>query len=165
MKNNAIEEFYKQYHNDVFLYALSLCNNFYEAESLTSDTFYKALLNVGNIKSNAKYWLLKVCKNTYIDKLRSHKHLKENYYDPNEVTDNISILDTLIKNEDTKALYKAILKLNNPYRECVLLYYFHRYPMKEIAQMLNISAGSVRTIIYRSRIKLKQNLKEVNHEL
>lgn len=163
MKNNPLEQFYKQYYNEVFLYALSLCNSYYVAESLTSDTFYKALLNINKLKGHAKYWLFRVCKNNYIDLLRRKKPAKINNSDC--LTDNLSILDQLIKDEQNRKLYKAILQLKHPYKECILLYYYHKYTMKDIATLMKISNGSVRTIIYRARLKLKTYLKEENYEV
>ena len=67
MKNDDLEEVYSLYAKQVYLYARSLCNNHYMAEELTSDTFYKALLSLDGKSTSIKYWLLRVCRNLFLE--------------------------------------------------------------------------------------------------
>lgn len=73
MKKDDLEQIYKAYYHEIYLYALSLCKNTLEAEEITSDTFYKALLCAEIQSDSIKYWLLRVCKNIFIDQARLKK--------------------------------------------------------------------------------------------
>lgn len=68
MKKDWVEEMYQHYYRDVYLYAYSLCGNHYAAQELCSDTFFKALSSCDESTGSIRYWLLRVCKNCYIDR-------------------------------------------------------------------------------------------------
>ena len=46
MKQDALEESYRAYRQDLYLYALSLCRDPVLADELTAETFYRALLSL-----------------------------------------------------------------------------------------------------------------------
>ena len=58
MKKDELEEIYRLYYKDIYLYALSLARNRQDAEELASDAFYKALLSLetksGNVERSFK---------------------------------------------------------------------------------------------------------------
>ena len=69
MKNETLENIYLTYYHEVYLYTLSLCGNVHMAEDLTSETFYKALLSLEGQRQNVKFWLFKVSRNLFYDRL------------------------------------------------------------------------------------------------
>lgn len=162
MRSDDLEQIYQLYYKDVFLYALSFCKDEHVADSLTSDTFYKALMHMEHIPEHMKPWLLRVCKNSYLDMLRKNKGLQWVEMEHLGMTCAEDSLDNLLCNERNKNLYKAIIKLEKPYRECILLFYFLDYSMSEVAKSMQMSVGAVRTAVHRARKMLKELLKEEN---
>ena len=77
MKNDIIEEVFSKYYNDALLYTLSLTKNYPIAESIVSDAYYTALKTADGEVNNFKAWLLKVCRNLYLNALRKNKRLTE----------------------------------------------------------------------------------------
>ncbi|MCM0706262.1 hypothetical protein NBH08_15265 [Faecalicatena sp. BF-R-105] len=73
MKQDALEESYRAYRQDLYLYALSLCRDPVLADELTAETFYRALLSLEADASSVRCWLLRVCKNLFYDLLRRRK--------------------------------------------------------------------------------------------
>ena len=73
MKPDAMEEAYKKYHKELYLYALSLCRDETLAEDLVSETFYKGFIGSNRSEENFKYWLFRILKNHFID-LKRKKH-------------------------------------------------------------------------------------------
>ena len=69
MKKDEIEEIYRLYYKDVYLYALSLARNRQDAEELASDAFYKALLSLETKNGSVSYWLFSVCRNIFINQM------------------------------------------------------------------------------------------------
>ncbi len=63
-----------------------------------------------------------------------------------------------MKQEQVNALRKAITKLPDRQHEVIRLYFFDGFDFDEIADIMQINEQSVRNLIYRSILKLKQNL-------
>ena len=159
MKHDEIEQVYRRYSKEVYLYALALCKNHYVAEELTSDTFYKALLSIDESRVGINYWLLHVCKNLFIDlcrkKYREPLSLKE------EITsDGANPLDTVLKNDERGNLYCAILALPPADREMLTMFYFLDCDIAQIALHIGRTAGATKTGLSRARVRLRKLLEE-----
>ena len=157
MKKDIIDQVYKQYYQDLYLYIFSLCKNHHQTESLVSDTFFKAILSLEGNELHLKYWLLRVGKNLWLDSLKKKRpiSLSEDCIDHRSEP-----LDQMISNEEQRTLYDSILDLPDHCREILIYYYFNDLSLKEIAAIKKISPGAARTLLYRSRIKLAEKLEE-----
>ena len=160
MKNQALEKLYEKYHYELYLYSLALCKNNHTAQELVSDTFFKAILSLDDDNTEIKYWLFRVCKNIWIDKIRKTRNEGLSYEENVEIVVKDDIVDSLIVKEEHEELYKQIMNLPLNYRVVITLYYFCDMPLKIIAQNLNMSPGSVRTLLFRARQKLKNFIEE-----
>lgn len=158
MKKDDLEQIYKTYYHEIYLYALSLCKNTLEAEDITSDTFYKALLCAELQNESIKYWLLRVCKNIFIDQARQKKRRPVTPLEDIGSSSYDNVLERMIQNEDAKVLYHCILQLPDRYRELIYMFYFMNYSLKEIAHFTCQSTGTTRTALCRSRDKLRSIL-------
>lgn len=69
-------------------------------------------------------------------------------------------LDKIIKSEERKKVYCEVLKLQQSYKEIIILYYYCSLSLKEIGVIVGISEGAARTLLFRARKKLKESLKE-----
>ncbi len=154
MKHDIIEELFRKYYNDILLYALSLARNSLLAEEIVSETFYTALKTADGEVHNFKAWLLKVCKNLYLNSLRKTKRLQE--LDENINDKNESALENIIRKEEYRALYRAISLLNPSYREIIVLFYFENLSVKEIALVTNKSESAIKVLLFRGREALKK---------
>ena len=72
MDHDLVGQLFKKYYNDVLLYAMSLTKNASEAEDLVSEAFFKALVTSDDVK-NCKAWILKVCRNLFLNKIRKRR--------------------------------------------------------------------------------------------
>ncbi len=160
MKNNKLEQIYIKYHIELYLYALSLCQNHHQAQDLVSETFYKALLSLDHNKDYIKFWLFRVCKNIFLDNIRKNKHLIKIDNIEELVSLEESPIDKLINSDERKQLYYQVLKLSPSYKEAIILHYYCNFSLKEIATAINISEGAAKTLLFRARQKLKTELKE-----
>lgn len=162
MKNAGIEAIYHRYANDVYLYALALCKNHHLAEELTSDTFYKALLSMDGGSPHIKYWLLRVCKNSFLDTCRKKRR------EPASLVESLTVdiagadtpLEAILKNEARQTLYRALLRLSPAEREVLTLFYFLDCSVLQIATQTGRTLGAVKTALSRARARLKHQLEE-----
>lgn len=159
MKHDIIEELFLKYYNDTLLYTLSLTKNYPLAEEIVSDAFYTALKTADGEVSNFKAWLLKVCRNLYLNRLRKDKRLEE--LDENMADMSESALESIIRKEEYRALYHAISLLNSSYKEVITLFYFEDLSVKDIALVTGKSEAVVKVTLFRGREALKKILETV----
>ena len=95
-------------------------------------------------------WLTKVCindcKNVFALPFRKHKSLEDEY--------DLSTFDKYFNID----LYNAVLSLNKKERLVVMLFYYDDLPIKEISALAGIKESTVKSLLKRSREKLKQRL-------
>lgn len=160
MKGDLLEELYGRYYNEVYLYAYSLCKNHHTAQELCSDTFFKALISCDGEMASIKYWLLRVCKNCYIDLWRKAQKRNAPLIEEMVPAEDGDPLEHILQKETQRSLYKAVLQLPESNREAILLFYFQGLSGQEIAAITGRTPGAVRTLLYRAKIQLRDLLKE-----
>lgn len=164
MVTDDLENLYIKYHRELYLYAFSLCKNYHLAEDLTSDTFFKAMISLDEESSYIKYWLFRVCKNLFLDRLREDKKISQSKVPEDISSRKETPLDSLIDSEEKKELYELVLKLSPSYREMIILYYYCDMSLKEIARTTGLKENNARVLLFRARKKLKILLEEGENE-
>lgn len=156
MKRDIIEELFKQYYNDALLYTLSLTKNPSLAEDIVSEAFFTALKSTDGEILNFKAWLLKVCRNLFLNTLRKSKHLTE--LNDQMADESQTVLDAIIKREEYRSLYHAITRLKPSHKEVITLFYYENLSVKEIALVTGKSEAAVKVTLFRAREALKKIL-------
>jgi RNA polymerase sigma-70 factor (ECF subfamily) len=158
MNNKSLEELYKLYSNEVYLYAFSLCKNHHDAQELVSDTFFKALISLDKSDVDFKYWLLRVCKNSWLDGIKKKKYLLDKPFEDILSIFEIDMFISLVKKDQQRIIFEAIQHLPQTYKEIIILYYYCNVPLKGISEIMKISPGASRMLISRARKYLKERL-------
>ena len=155
-----MEEFFRKYYNDALLYTVSLSRNRAIAEDVVSNAFYKALTKPDAEKDEAhfKAWLFTVCRNEYFSICRKRARRNETELDGAVADDSEEVADKIIKDENYRALYRAIELLPDNQRELITLFYFENLAIKEIARIVGKSEGSVKVSLCRARDNLRRLL-------
>jgi RNA polymerase sigma-70 factor (ECF subfamily) len=153
MRNEALEKLFIKHYNEAKLYMVSMCRDSSLADELVSEAFLRAFSSIDEEKAGFKFWLFKVARNLWIDYLRKGKRIGE--LTENIKSDEEDVVSSIIKQEEYKALYRAISLLKDNYREVILLYYFEGMSVSEIAGILGQSIENVKTQMFRARSKLR----------
>jgi RNA polymerase sigma-70 factor (ECF subfamily) len=156
MKHDVIEELFKKYYNDALLYTLSLTKSYPLAEEIVSDAFYTALRTADGEVQSFKAWMLRVCRNLFLNGERKNKRIKE--LDESIADESENALEGIIRKEEYLALYRAISLLSPSYKEVITLFYFEDLSIKEIASVIGKSEEVVKVSLYRGREALKKIL-------
>lgn len=159
MDKELLEQLYRRYYAPAMLYCTALCGDQYLAQDIVADAFVKACISLPDDVPSFRYWLLRVCRNLWIDHQRRQKHFS--YEDPSAYISGSYTPETeYLKKEQHKALWRAMDALSPPDRELVVLHYFSGLSLQEIAPMINISYAAVRQRMVRLRRELKIRLEE-----
>lgn len=145
--------------------ALKLTKHFDDAEDLIQDTYYKALKNKDKYTpgTNLKGWLYTIMKNTFINNYRKSK-LQNTFVDE---TDNKYFIDQGMNNRvefadaevDQEYIMKQIDSIEKNYVEAFMMH-FNGYKYEEIAEILAIPLGTVKSRIFLARKKMMAKLED-----
>lgn len=159
MDADLLEELYRKHYPSVLLYCTCLCGNEQLAQDLVADAFVKAYLSLPNDVPSFRYWLLRVCRNLWIDHLRKQKW--EAGSAPLEyISSNDTLESRYLRDEQYRLLWKCILELQPLDRELVTLHYFSGLGLQEAATILGKSYEATRQRMVRLRKTLKQRMEE-----
>ena len=163
----AVEQFICQYQSGVFRLALSVLQDEHEANDVTQDTFIAALkaLNGYQDYSSIKAWLYTITMNMSRSRLRKRKTIENlkrtmTVLFQAEFQKQISPEDAVVQNEKDQSLWCALQNLGEKHRLPVLLYYYHELPVSEIAEILQISEGTVHSRLFTARTRLRLEMQE-----
>jgi RNA polymerase sigma-70 factor, ECF subfamily len=155
------EEYLALYKDDVYRVALYFTKNKDDAEDLTQDAFIRAYTFFHRFRNdtNFKAWILKIMRNIYITQVKKKRPTAEHNdeqlfgYETNKNTEN-QVLDAM----RTKEVQQAINKLPDEFREVIILCELEGHSYEEIARIIDIPVGTVRSRLHRGRMILKERL-------
>ncbi len=145
-------------HQQSYLWSLNCC---YFDEEMAKDVLQTVYLKIYegralyNRKATLKSWLFSVIKYTSVDLMRKHKRradkLRETHKQIVETEEGIR--------EDNQGLFMKLLRsLSSQQCQVLTLAFYHDLTLEEIAGLLKLSIGSVRTHYGRGKENLKRLL-------
>ena len=159
MRSDAVEELFKEHYNDAYLYTLTITKNAQEAEDIVSVAFFRALNTADKKIRDFKPWLLRVCRNEIYT--RGRKSGKTAALEGDVADEAESAVEKVIRDEEYRALHKAIGLLPANLREILVLFYFEEMSVKEIADIVGKTEVNVRVSLYRGREEMKKLLEAI----
>lgn len=147
------ERLYKEYRGKVLSYIRSRVNCLQDAEDLCEDVFVKAFSSSADYdaeKASPGTWIYTITRNTVIDYYRKVRPTVEI---PEDLADDDTPEESVIGAELLEQLAKALEGLPEDLTEIIVLCYYDRLPLTEIAAKLNMSYGMVK-IRHQKALKL-----------
>ena len=173
----AYRELLTRYERPVFSLIFRMVRDRETAEDLAQETFIKVLNNLDRYSPEFKFssWLFKIANNLTIDHLRRRRVDTISIEGaPDAVTaesaraTSIAVvsagespLEELESKELGTAIERAIGKLRPEYRACIMLRHVEDKSYEEIAEIVKLPLGTVKTYIHRARHELRAALGEV----
>jgi len=173
---NAFRQLVELYKVKIYRLAYDLTGNSMDAEDLSQDVFLKAYRSLEKFRGDAKFgtWLYRITVNTCLDN-RNKKSLSM-----------ITPLSSTVHEEDSSPLEqagssvspdqaaeasiiqsnieRALERLTPREKTVFMLRHYHDLPLKEIAETLEISIGSVKTLLFRAIRRLQGELSMYRQE-
>lgn len=156
----------------LYNFALRLTTDPNDAEDLVQDTIVKAYRFFSSYEkgTNAKAWMFRILKNSFINNYRKTSK-KPSQVDYDEVssyyesiraerTDTSDLENLMFREMMDDDLSNALKRLPEDFRTVVLLCDVEGYTYEEIANMLDVPIGTIRSRLHRGRNLLKTELLE-----
>jgi RNA polymerase sigma factor (sigma-70 family) len=142
----------KVYGNTILRLSYSYLHNLSDAEDVLQDTLLSLMRNKPAFSSpeHEKAWLMRVAINLCKNKLKS------SWFKTLEIPENLQVESIA---EDESEVLEAVHNLPIKYREVIHLFYYEGYSTFEISSLLQKKESTVRSLMHRSREKLKKALK------
>lgn len=156
----------------LYNFALRLTTDPNDAEDLVQDTIVKAYRFFSSYEkgTNAKAWMFRILKNSFINNYRKTSK-KPSQVDYDEVssyyesiraerTETSDLENLMFREMMDDDLSMALKRLPEDFRTVVLLCDVDGYTYEEIANMLDVPIGTIRSRLHRGRNLLKTELLE-----
>ncbi len=176
----AYRELVRRYQRPVFSLIYRMVRNRELAEDLSQDTFVKVLNALATYRPEFKFssWVFKIANNVAIDQLRRRElDTLSLEGSPHATTPDAieattlefgsggeSALDEVANRELGSEIEQAIARLRPEYRSCILLRHVEDRSYEEIAEILDLPLGTVKTYIHRARHELRAMLEHLKEE-
>ena len=168
----AFEILVKRYKNPLMNYVFRFLGDYELCNDVVQETMIKVYRYKDSYRSIAKFstWIYTIAGNLAKTELQRQKRRKmfsinaygkdndENYEIPDNRYRPDTETDSGIKNE---IIQKAILKISLAYRQAVILRDIQELSYEEIAEIMNITVGTVKSRINRERLQLQKLLKHI----
>jgi RNA polymerase sigma-70 factor (ECF subfamily) len=170
----AFRELIRRYQRPIFSIIYRMVGDRELAEDLAQETFIKVLNAIDSYRPEHKFssWIFKIANNAAIDHLR-RRELDTLSLDgaPDALTTERreatalqvrdrteSPLEELEARELGSQIEQAIGRLRPEYRSCIMLRHVEGRAYEEIAEILGLPLGTVKTYIHRARAELRAQL-------
>jgi len=170
----AYRELIRRYERPLFSLLYRMVRDRELAEDLAQETFIKALNAIESYRPEYKFssWIFKIANNAAIDHLRRREldtlSLEGSpHAETPEAVEATALqigdrqespLDAVEARELGGQIKQAIAQLRPEYRSCILLRHVEGRAYEEIAEILGLPLGTVKTYIHRARNELRQAL-------
>lgn len=173
-EETAYRELVRRYERPLFSLLYRMVRDRELAEDLAQETFVKALNAIESYRPEFKFssWIFKIANNAAIDHLRRREldtlSLEGSpHAETPEAVEATALqigdrqespLDEVEARELGGEIEAAIAKLRPEYRSCILLRHVEGRAYEEIAEILGLPLGTVKTYIHRARNELRREL-------
>lgn len=174
---SAFEELVYATERTVYNMALRACGgDEHDASDLSQDIYIKLWRSIPSFRGDSSFntWLYRIVQNAAADMARKAARertvsLTVEGEDGEDGRDEMDIEDTaptpegaLMESESSLSVMQALGKLTENHRRIVVLRYMDGFSVTEIADILNIDEGTVKSRLFRAREKLKKLLEKGN---
>ena len=153
----AGEQFVIEHYEAIFRFLRNLTGSKEDAEDLTQQTFLRAWEALPSFRgdSSLSTWLHSIAYREYTHWLRSRRE----FVPLDEIVDMPD--EQANQNLEAVLLRWAIYRLDPEHREVFVLYYVQGFSVSEIAKIIGVPAGTVKSRLFFARQKLKELLSDV----
>lgn len=159
--NEFMEYVLYNYKNKIYIITQNL-NHSYMADDMVQQTLIQVFRELHNFKYDSSFnsWFHRITVNCVLmskrklniwEKRRDSKTVDDHadqdidvfFYNPSDNMDNKILLET------------CIAKLAEGYKAVILMHYYEGYNVEEIANLLNVTEGCIKSQLFKARNKLK----------
>lgn len=163
----AFELIVKQYEKKVYNLALRYLKNHDDALDISQEVFLQVYQNLAQFRGDAQFstWVYRVTFNKCVDTLRKQQKIRKNvvmsvddeiFFETGG--DRISVEQEYECRETLAAVMRIVDTLPDEQKAVVLLRYIKDLSYAQIAEILGVAEGTVKSRLNRARLKIKEQM-------
>ncbi len=149
-----VADLFERYHDAIFAYLYRLVDDRDLAHDLAQESFlrvFRARKRLPQVE-NQRAWIYRVARNVALNALKRRQRFT---WLPWREAD-LPTTDPIAESEQSISVEQALSALAPKYREPLLLYSHYGLSVREVAQVVGISEGAVKTRLFRAREMFRQ---------
>jgi RNA polymerase sigma-70 factor, ECF subfamily len=161
---HIFSELVNRYKNKVFSLVYRFTNDYGDAQDISQEVFINVFRKLYTFSEKASFstWVYRISYNYCIDWTRKNKKRlrQEPVYDEQiELADTgMNVEESFLEMQKRVHLRKAILQLDEKYRNVLILFHFQELSYEEIGEVMQLPVKTVETRLYRGRQQLRKYL-------
>lgn len=154
----SLEKLYLTYKTSVFRLALVMLNDWFLAEDVVQETFFKVQKNAKLFRygTNERAWIMTIAHNVAIDILKK----REKEIVQEEVINEKSIYEDMMSGDNREGFLHLIQPLNDLDKQIVSLHLIGGLKHREIAQIIGMNGNTVKKRYERAIKKIAQGMEK-----
>ncbi|MBW7452731.1 sigma-70 family RNA polymerase sigma factor [Paenibacillus sepulcri] len=156
----AFADLVKRYKGHVYRFAVGMLRDRMDAEDVSQETFVKAFYSLSSLDNEYAFssWIIRIVSNLCKDRLKKRGNEQRFRDEPDE-----SVIDRRSTDpSETWSLEDALSRLSVDHREVLLLHDVQGYRYEEIADMVEVPLGTVKSRLFAARMALRKELGKVD---
>lgn len=171
---SAFEQLILNHEKIVYNVALRMFNNIEDAKDIAQEVFIKAFRSIENFDGRSSFstWIYRIAMNTCIDETRKRKgkasvsleeemsdedgSWKQQYADDGDTPE-----ESMLRQEGQHEIMRALERISPDHKLVIILRDIQGLSYDEIAEITDLTLGTVKSRISRARLQLKQELLEI----
>lgn len=166
----AFEELVRRYGDRLFNTVFRLLGNTEDAQDVVQEAFINAYQSLHTFRRDSQFftWLYRIAYNTAVSHKRKHKgtvsiEASRNGesgvgIDPLDVSEHNQPGNAMQKAEEERGIQKALNQLSPEHKEVLVYKEIEELKYEEIAEILGVPVGTVRSRLHRARLELREIL-------
>jgi RNA polymerase sigma-70 factor (ECF subfamily) len=168
---SAFNELVKRYEKLVYNFAYRLTNNYDDANDIAQEALIRVFSAIKSFRGDASFttWIYRITTNVFLDerkRARAHPHTSLDEHVELEESSIVRQIEDpspqplaqIEEKEVGNILNNAVSSLPEYQRTMVVLYHTEQKSYEEIAEIMNLPIGTVKSRLNRARLALKEIL-------
>jgi RNA polymerase sigma-70 factor (ECF subfamily) len=166
-RRDAFGELVSRYQARLYNAAIRLVDNPEDAADVVQDAFLNAYQSLHAFKGDAEFftWLYRIAFNAAISQKRKKRAGvsldaagPDGGIDPDDPSEYVKPGTALQRSEDERILQEALNRLSHEHREVLVLKELEGMRYEDIAEVLGVPIGTIRSRLHRARLELRDLL-------
>ena len=158
-RSEAFGTLVERYERAIYHLCLRTMRDPEEARDCAQEAFFKAFRSLRTFKPGSKFstWIFSIAYHACCDRLGRRKRYTDDEL-PERADPGPGPAQIAERNDEAQALRAAISELPEKYRTVITLYHLQGRQYEEIAQVLDLPMGTVKTHLFRAKELLRKAL-------
>jgi len=168
-RTESFGELVRRYQDRLYNVALRVVDSAEDAADVVQETFFSAYQSLANFKGDAELftWLYRIAFNTAVSLKRKKRNALsldairrdgDSAMDPEDKAEDIRPGAALERSEDEIVLATAMARLSEEHRNVLTLKEIDGLKYEEIAEIMQVPVGTIRSRLHRARLELRNLL-------